>query len=125
MTSQDLAALRKSLDDIDAVLVSALGERARLSRQIADVKAGEDGPVRDADRETALRAGSSIGFTVRVDGAVVCSGRGRAPAAPDREAALFRIRGAERRLEVELAASPLLERVVFLRLARPDGLPLR
>ena len=41
MTSQDLAALRKSLDDIDAVLVSALGERARLSRQIADVKAGE------------------------------------------------------------------------------------
>ncbi len=30
MTSQDLAALRKSLDDIDAVLVSALGERARL-----------------------------------------------------------------------------------------------
>jgi len=54
MTSQDLAALRKGLDDIDAVLVSALGERARLSREIASVKAGEDGPVRDADRETAL-----------------------------------------------------------------------
>mgnify|MGYP006160523719 CR=1 FL=1 len=34
MTHQDLAALRKSLDDIDAVLVSALGERARLARQI-------------------------------------------------------------------------------------------
>lgn len=78
-----------------------------------------------ADRETALRVGSSIGFAVRADGAVVCAGRGRAPAAPDREAALFRIRGAERRLQVELAASPLLERVVFLRLARPDGLPLR
>jgi chorismate mutase/prephenate dehydratase len=54
MTSQELAAMRKSLDDIDAVLVSALGERARLSREIAAVKAGEEGPVRDADRETAL-----------------------------------------------------------------------
>jgi len=54
MTTQDLAALRKSLDDIDAVLVSALGERARLARQIAKVKAEGDGPVRDADRETAL-----------------------------------------------------------------------
>ena len=54
MTTQDLAALRKSLDDIDAVLVSALGERARLARQIAYVKAGGDGPVRDTDRETAL-----------------------------------------------------------------------
>ena len=54
MTNQDLAALRKSLDDIDAVLVSALGERARLARQIAKVKAGADGPVRDTDRETAL-----------------------------------------------------------------------
>ena len=54
MSSQELAAMRKSLDDIDAVLLSALGERARLSRQIADVKAAEEGPVRDADRETAL-----------------------------------------------------------------------
>jgi chorismate mutase/prephenate dehydratase len=54
MTNQDLAALRKSLDDIDAVLVSALGERARLARQIAHVKADADGPVRDTDREAAL-----------------------------------------------------------------------
>ena len=54
MTSQDLASLRKSLDDIDAVLVSALGERARLARDIARVKADGDGPVRDADRETVL-----------------------------------------------------------------------
>jgi chorismate mutase / prephenate dehydratase len=50
----DLAALRKSLDDIDAVLVSALGERARLARDMARVKMGDSGPVRDADRETAL-----------------------------------------------------------------------
>ena len=54
MTSHDLAALRKSLDDIDAVLVSALGERARLAREIAQVKAAGEGPVRDTDRETAL-----------------------------------------------------------------------
>ena len=54
MTMQDLAALRKSLDDIDAVLVSALGERARLARQMAQVKAEGDAPVRDTDHETAL-----------------------------------------------------------------------
>ena len=52
MTAQDLAALRKSLDDIDAVLVSALGERARLARDIAKVKADGEGPVRDSERET-------------------------------------------------------------------------
>ena len=52
--NQELAALRKGLDDIDAVLVSALGERARLARDIARVKGEGDSPVRDADRETAL-----------------------------------------------------------------------
>jgi chorismate mutase/prephenate dehydratase len=52
--SNELADLRKSLDDIDAVLVSALGERARLAREIAEVKADGDGPVRDSERETAL-----------------------------------------------------------------------
>lgn len=54
MTNQDLAALRKSLDDLDAVLVSALGERARLARDIARVKGDGDSPVRDTDREAAL-----------------------------------------------------------------------
>lgn len=52
--NHELAALRKGLDDIDAVLVSALGERARLARDIARVKGEGDSPVRDADRETAL-----------------------------------------------------------------------
>ena len=52
--NQELASLRKGLDDIDAVLVSALGERARLARDIARVKGEGDSPVRDADRETAL-----------------------------------------------------------------------
>jgi chorismate mutase/prephenate dehydratase len=72
MTTQDLAALRKSLDDIDAVLVSALGERARLARQIARVKADVDGPVRDADRETALlQHRSSFGERLGLDPAFV------------------------------------------------------
>ncbi len=72
MTMQDLAALRKSLDDIDAVLVSALGERARLARDIAKVKAEGDGPVRDADRETALlQHRSAFGERVGLDPAFV------------------------------------------------------
>jgi chorismate mutase/prephenate dehydratase len=72
MTTQDLAALRKSLDDIDAVLVSALGERARLARQIAKVKAEGDGPVRDADRETALlQHRSAVGERLGLDPAFV------------------------------------------------------
>jgi chorismate mutase/prephenate dehydratase len=72
MTTQDLAALRKGLDDIDAVLVSALGERARLARQIAEVKADGAGPVRDAERETALlQHRSSFGERLGLDPAFV------------------------------------------------------
>ena len=72
MTAQDLAALRKSLDDIDAVLVSALGERARLARDIAKVKAEGEGPVRDADRETALlQHRSAFGERLGLDPAFV------------------------------------------------------
>ncbi len=72
MTNQDLAALRKSLDDIDAVLVSALGERARLARDIARVKADGDGPVRDADREMALlQHRSAVGERLGLDPAFV------------------------------------------------------
>lgn len=72
MTNQDLAALRKSLDDIDSVLVSALGERARLARHIAQVKADSDGPVRDADRETALlQHRSAVGERLGLDPAFV------------------------------------------------------
>lgn len=72
MTNHDLAALRKSLDDIDSVLVSALGERARLARQIAQVKAEGEGPVRDADRETALlQHRSAVGERLGLDPAFV------------------------------------------------------
>ncbi len=72
MTNQDLASLRKSLDDIDSVLVSALGERARLARQMAQVKAEGEGPVRDADRETALlQHRSAVGERLGLDPAFV------------------------------------------------------
>lgn len=72
MTNQDLASLRKSLDDIDAVLVSALGERARLARDIARVKADGDSPVRDADRESLLlQHRSAVGERLGLDPAFV------------------------------------------------------
>jgi chorismate mutase/prephenate dehydratase len=70
--SEHLTGLRKSLDDIDAVILSALGERARLARQIAVAKADGDGPVRDLERETALlQHRSSFGERVGLDPAFV------------------------------------------------------
>ncbi|MBA3270197.1 MAG: chorismate mutase [Acidobacteria bacterium] len=72
MGNEHLAEMRKSLDDIDAVIISALGERARLSREIATPKAGADGPVRDVDRETALlQHRSAYGARVGLDPAFV------------------------------------------------------
>jgi chorismate mutase/prephenate dehydratase len=72
MSDDTLTNLRKRLDDIDAVLVSALGERARLARQIAAVKVDGDGPVRDLDRETALlQHRSAFGERVGLDPAFV------------------------------------------------------
>lgn len=68
MTNDNLAGLRKRLDDIDAVMVNALGERARLAREIATVKADGDSPVRDSDRETALlQHRSALGERVGLD----------------------------------------------------------
>jgi chorismate mutase / prephenate dehydratase len=72
MSHENLADLRKGLDDIDAVIVSALGERARLSRRIAGVKADAEGQVRDADREAALLQHRSVyGARVGLDPAFV------------------------------------------------------
>ncbi len=72
MSQENLADLRKSLDDIDAVIVSALGERARLSREIAVVKADAEGQVRDVDREAALLQHRSVyGARVGLDPAFV------------------------------------------------------
>ena len=72
MTLHDLASLRKALDDIDAVIVSALGERARLARDIVGVKATADAPVRDVERETALlQHRSAVGERLGLDPAFV------------------------------------------------------
>jgi chorismate mutase / prephenate dehydratase len=72
MSREELSGLRKGLDDIDAVIVSALGERARLSRQIATVKAEGEEQVRDLDRETALlKHRAAFGERVGLDPAFV------------------------------------------------------
>ncbi|MEZ5284112.1 MAG: prephenate dehydratase [Vicinamibacterales bacterium] len=54
MTGRDLADLRRALDDLDKVILNALGERARLARDILGVKAEAAAPVRDDEREAAL-----------------------------------------------------------------------
>jgi chorismate mutase/prephenate dehydratase len=70
--TNDLVMLRKSLDDIDSVIVAALGERARLSRDMARAKADGDAPVRDLDRETALlQHRSAVGERLGLDPAFV------------------------------------------------------
>ncbi|MCC7125067.1 MAG: bifunctional chorismate mutase/prephenate dehydratase [Acidobacteria bacterium] len=56
MTVRDLADLRRSLDDIDKVILSALGERARLARDITAAKSGAEQPLRDEAREQAILA---------------------------------------------------------------------
>ena len=72
MTTRDLADLRKSLDDLDKVLLNALGERTRLAREIAGVKADADHPVRDEAREAALVAHrSDYGAQLGLDPALV------------------------------------------------------
>ncbi len=72
MTMRDLADLRKALDDLDKVLLHALGERTRLAHEIADVKADADRPVRDLDREAALVAHrSAYGERLGLDPALV------------------------------------------------------
>lgn len=75
MTARDLADLRKSLDDLDRVILNALGERARLARDITAVKSDMSSPLRDEEREAALlehrstygeRLGLDRGFVRRV-----------------------------------------------------------
>lgn len=72
MTTRTLADLRQSLDDLDKVILNALGERARLARDIIQVKAGGDNPVRDDEREAALlQHRSSYGERLGLDPAFV------------------------------------------------------
>jgi chorismate mutase/prephenate dehydratase len=54
MTGPPLSDLRRAVDDIDRVLLHALGERARLMRDITAAKAAADLPLRDEEREAAL-----------------------------------------------------------------------
>jgi chorismate mutase / prephenate dehydratase len=72
MTTRSLADLRQSLDDMDKVILNALGERARLSRDIIEVKAEAESPVRDDEREAALlQHRSSYGERLGLDPAFV------------------------------------------------------
>ena len=72
MTGRDLADLRRSLDDLDKVILNALGERARLARDILSAKADTASPVRDDARETALlQHRSSYGERLGLDPAFV------------------------------------------------------
>ena len=54
MSTRNMADLRQSMDDLDRVILSALGERARLSREIVGAKSEAASPLRDEARETAL-----------------------------------------------------------------------
>lgn len=54
MTPPPLSDLRRAVDDIDKVLLNALGERARLMRDITAAKAETEQPLRDEAREAAL-----------------------------------------------------------------------
>lgn len=56
MTLPPLPDLRRAVDDIDKVLLNALGERARLMRDISAAKASAGQPLRDEAREAALLA---------------------------------------------------------------------
>jgi chorismate mutase / prephenate dehydratase len=56
MTPPPLSDLRRAVDDIDKVLLNALGERARLMRDITAAKSDADQPLRDEVREAALLA---------------------------------------------------------------------
>lgn len=56
MTGPPLSDLRRAVDDIDRVLLHALGERARLMRDITAAKAVAELPLRDEAREAALLA---------------------------------------------------------------------
>jgi chorismate mutase/prephenate dehydratase len=68
MMARSVADLRRSLDDMDKVILNALGERARLAREIAAAKVEQTGPIRDEEREAALlRHRSAYGEQLGLD----------------------------------------------------------
>ena len=54
MTTRSVADLRRAVDDMDKVILNALGERARLAREIVAAKVENTGPIRDEGREASL-----------------------------------------------------------------------
>lgn len=72
MTTRNLADLRRALDDLDKVILHALGERARLTEDITAVKAEGAHPLKDGEREAALLAHrAAYGERLGLDPAVV------------------------------------------------------
>ena len=50
-TIEDLAALRQSIDNIDAALVHLLAERFKFTQQVGELKAASGMPPADPERE--------------------------------------------------------------------------
>jgi chorismate mutase/prephenate dehydratase len=72
MTTRSVADLRRSVDDMDKVILNALGERARLAREIVAAKTEQAAPIRDEERETALlKHRSAYGEQLGLDPAFV------------------------------------------------------
>ena len=72
MTTRNLADLRSAVDALDKVILNALGERVRLTEEIASAKTVEAHPLRDPEREAALIAHrASYGERLGLDPAVV------------------------------------------------------
>lgn len=68
MTTRSMADLRHSIDEIDKAILNALGERARLAREVVDAKSEGGNPVRDEVREAALlEHRSSLGERLGLD----------------------------------------------------------
>ena len=109
---QDGAAVTADADG--AFRLPAGAEPIRL---VIDVPARTTGPL-------TLHAAASVGYRVHTANERLLSGSGRSPTLPDREATLLpRSIGSE--LVVEVDADPERSRVLFLRFAGSNGLPLR
>jgi chorismate mutase/prephenate dehydratase len=57
MTTPDLGALRKELDEVDRGLVDLIARRLEIVAGVGAAKAGTDTPIRDVDRERAVLDG--------------------------------------------------------------------
>ena len=70
--SDDLGRLRGKIDDIDAGLITLLGERFKVTRRIGLLKAVDGSPVLDVSREqTQDERYAALAKTADVDGDLV------------------------------------------------------